>query len=220
LRIQLKTAECVLESAKTKRTDLAASDKQAHDLERESVRLRGQAVQLEESLQSVSIACPTGEEIEAATKAKLAAEQRMDDARSAACAAQAREEATAAEAEASLDAKAVEHLDGIVENLTTVAPAALAARSEMIPGVAITEDGITMDGKRLNLLSGGQSMFFAVQLSKRANPQGRLLTVDELGRLNPKARVEFVKLCVTDDWQLIGTRAEDGELKVEQIEVT
>jgi hypothetical protein len=62
-------------------------------------------------------------------------------------------------------------------------------------------------------------MSFAVTLSKRAKQDGKLLTVDELGRMNPSAREKFVRMCVADDWQLIGTRAEDGKLVIEQIEV-
>jgi hypothetical protein len=191
----------------------------AQKLEEKACEVIGQADDLEAAIAGLQIEAPTyGEEAEAGV-AVIKAEDDLAGSRAVIAAQDALALLNAAQEEADLDAKRVTDLETIVENLTTVAPAALAARTEMIPGVVITDEGITVDGKLLKLLSGGESMFFAVDLAKRAKAECKLLTVDELGRMNPAAIVEFVKLCVADDWQLIATHAKDGKLVVEQIEV-
>jgi hypothetical protein len=191
----------------------------AQKLEEKACEVIGQAEELEAAITGLQIEAPSDAEFTAAAIAVAKAEEELSGAQAAIAAQNALALLNAAQEEADLDDKRVADLETIVENLTTVAPAALAARTEMIPGVVITDDGITVDGKLLKLLSGGESMFFAVDLAKRAKAECKLLTVDELGRMNPAAILEFVKLCVADDWQLIATHAKDGKLVVEQIEV-
>lgn len=219
LKRDLLTAEQSLMVAKAALLAFQERERMGNDATRCTGEKRREADSLEASLASVQIAAPTVEEITSAENEVVKAGNLVSAAELAKHAKDARGVADAAELESKIDAKHVAYLDEIIENLTTVAPASVAARSEMIPGVVIADDEITMDGKQLKLLSGGEAMSFAVTLSKRAKQDGKLLAVDELGRMNKSAREQFVRMCVADDWQLIGTRAEDGKLVIEQIEI-
>jgi hypothetical protein len=70
----------------------------------------------------------------------------------------------------------------------------------------------------LDDLSGSEQLAFSVDLAKRLSPNGRLLCVDKLEAFDPDALAEFVALCTSGGWQLLGTRVERGELVIESIE--
>jgi hypothetical protein len=177
----------------------------------------GMVNELEATLAEGAIATPTPDEFAAAADALKAAERQRElihSARAAhdalAAAAVVGDEWTAAKAKA-------DSLDAIVTRLKT-APLELSARASSIPGLAVSGDGITLDGKALDNLSGAEAMEFAVALAKRLNRGSKLLRVDKLEQLDPDTLEKFVAMATADDWQLIGSRVEKGELAIYAIE--
>jgi hypothetical protein len=177
-----------------------------------------QADDLEASLASVVIAAPTPEEIAQAADTACKARDALADAESVEAAALALADYEVAKVQSDADAAAASELDVIVETLTTTALKELATRSKLIPGLAFADAGITLDGKVLDDLSGSEQLAFSVDLAKRLSPNGRLLCVDKLEAFDPDALAEFVALCTSGGWQLLGTRVERGELVIEAIE--
>lgn len=187
----------------------------AHDQsDARSRSLRQQATQLEDTLAETAIDPPSQDDLAAADAAIAAAKASADLIRSAraaqdalAAAAALTDEVTNAEAEA-------KRLDDIVTTLTSAAPAELAARSEMIPGLVFdTDGGITLDGKSLNRLSGAEQMYFAIDLAKRVS-KSKILIVDELHRLPEHRMREFARYAAKDGFQFIGAWVSDGELAI------
>lgn len=113
---------------------------------------------------------------------------------------------------------AAEALDALVKTLTDVAPRELAGRAEMIPGLALTDAGLALDGVALDSLSGAEQLRFAVDLARRLNAKSRIVVCDGLERLDAGRLAEFVKFATADSWQLLATRVSEGELVVEAIE--
>ena len=107
-----------------------------------------------------------------------------------------------------------ERLDAIVTRLTKDAPAELAKRSNLIPGLELTPTTITLDGTPLDSRSGKEQMFFAVELAKRMNARSRILIVDDLQDLDPDQQPEFIKMAREGGWQLIGSLVARGDLAV------
>jgi hypothetical protein len=107
-----------------------------------------------------------------------------------------------------------ERLDAIVNRLTKDAPAELAKRSNLIPGLELTPTTITLDGTPLDSRSGKEQMFFAVELAKRMNARSRILIVDDLQDLDPDQQPEFIKMAREGGWQLIGSLVARGDLAV------
>jgi hypothetical protein len=177
-----------------------------------------QAADLEASLASLTIAAPTPEEIASAADAGCKAGDALKQAQVVATARAATQTYEAAQAEAAQDAHAAAELDAIVETLTTAAPAELAARSQMIPGLAFPGESISLDGVDINLLCGKEQIEFCVDLSKRVNPKGKLLCINGLEQIAEDNLEQFVSLATAGDWQLLGTRTEKGQLRIEAIE--
>jgi hypothetical protein len=199
---------------------LGASEKQrAHDeSDAAAAALRAQAQDLESSLAAVAIEPPTAEERAQAETAVAQARSHRDLVRAARAAHDALITVAALTEEAGLAERTAADIDAIVVTLTKDAPAEVAARSQLIPGLAIDGDKITLDGKALDNLCGAEQMRFAVDLAKRLSPGGKLLTVNGLEQIDPDSRQDFYRLCMADGWQLIGTLVERGELRVVAIE--
>jgi hypothetical protein len=126
----------------------------------------------------------------------------------------AKAEVVAAEmAQAAADA-AWTKLDTIVKTLTVVAPAEIAGRADLIPGLEVTPDAILLDGKDITLLCGAEKMGFAVALAKRMAGKAKILTVDGLEQIAPSKQAEFVRLCLEGGWTLFATVVADGAMQV------
>lgn len=105
-------------------------------------------------------------------------------------------------------------LDRIVKTLTDVAPAEIAARANLIPGLEITADSILLDGKDTTLLCGAEKMQFAVTLAKRLAGKAKILTVDGLEQIAPAKQPAFVRMCLDGGWMLFATVVADGAMQV------
>jgi DNA repair exonuclease SbcCD ATPase subunit len=177
-----------------------------------------QADSLEASLASVGALVATPDQIAAVEKAVQAAKENVVRAHAAGLADLARLAAEEAEGEAKEKAADAAAYDKIVDTLTNVAPRELAGRADLIPGLALTEAGITLDGVSIDNLSGAEQMQFAIDLARRANAKAKILVVDGLERLDKKAMEEFVQFATRDGFQLLGTRVSEGDLVLEAIE--
>ena len=105
-------------------------------------------------------------------------------------------------------------IDRIVKTLTDVAPAEIAARADLIPGLEITADSILLDGKDTSLLCGAEKMQFAVTLAKRMAVKAKILTVDGLEQIAPAKQPSFVRMCLDGGWMLFATVVADGAMQV------
>jgi hypothetical protein len=181
---------------------------------------RQQAADLEASLASLTIAPPTKEEIAAAAHAGCQAADALRDAQKADEAKRATAEYQREQGLADDAAEKADTLNGIVERLTTEAPAELGARAQMIPGLAFVDGDIAMDGKVFGVLSDSEKIALCVGVAKRANPAGKVLRVDKLEQIDPDTMEEFVRVATDGGWQLLGTRVERGELQIIAIEAT
>jgi hypothetical protein len=217
LKRELAAEGELLAAAQAKLDDFVAREEAGNRATAAAAQKLQQAADLEASLASVAIAAPTPEEIAAAADAGCKARDAWADAEAAAVAAHALAEFRAAHAQAEADAETAGELDAIVEALTTKAPAELAKRSETIPGLAITGDAITLDGRAIDNLSGAEQLRFAVDLAKRAS-KAKILVVDGLERLDATQMREFVAYACAGGWQLLATRVTDGDLTIEAIE--
>jgi hypothetical protein len=153
--------------------------------------------------------------VEATAKAKLQAAvlaagkfEKMAGLRAAAQAAKVKADATAAEAK---------RLDGVVKALTVEAPAALLATADVPKGFALTADGPELDGKKLDLLSDGERVWFAVELARRANEKSKILVVDRLESIAPDLQERFKRDATRGGYQLIAAKADAGDLVFEAI---
>jgi hypothetical protein len=218
LRRRLHLAEQV-EAAATKVCDELVDQLTFFDQQREKAKgMDDQVEALEASLASVDSLAVTPGAIAAIESAVEVAKQNVVRAHAAALADVAQLAAEEAQCEAQEAGTRAADLDKVVDTLTNVAPRELAERADVIPGLAFTDAGITLDGVTLDGLSGAEQLRFAVDLARRANARARILVCDGLERLDPKRMEEFVRYATRDDWQLIGTRVADGELVLEAIE--
>jgi hypothetical protein len=218
LQKRLALATSALRAAQLVVEELRKQQDAANDAAKREAQKRQQANELEASLTESAIVAPASEECAAVDEAVNAAHAQRTIIR----AARAAQEALASSAKAEEDWRAAlakaDALDTIVTRLNTDAPLELAKRAETIPGLAVSGDGITLDGKALDNLSGAEAMAFAVDLAKRLNRGAKILRVDKLEQLDPDTLEQFVAMATADDFQLIGTRVEQGELAIYAIE--
>ena len=218
LKRRLSMAEGALKAAEERNAKLREADRAAHKLEAEGVALRGQADALEATLTEASITAPTADEFAAADQAVTEARALADRIRSArkahdalANAAALADELTAAKVEA-------KRLDDIVKRLDKDAPAELAKRANLIPGLTFVGDDIALDGHVFKLLSESEKTELCVDLVKRIAPEAKLLRIDRLEGMDPDMREEFIKHAKTGGWQILGTVVERGEMKIVTID--
>ena len=105
-------------------------------------------------------------------------------------------------------------LDRIVKRLVKDAPAELASRSDMIPGLELTPDSVLLDGKDITVLCGAERLRFAVTLTKRMAGRAKILTVDGMEAIPPGKQPEFVRMCLEGNWILFATVVADGPLQI------
>lgn len=179
-------------------------------------RVRGEHRAKLEAVAALDVGGPTGEELAAAREAEEEARDALDRARRAEAFANAKRDAermreTAKRCEA--DAKA---LDSVVKRLRDDAPIELLARAHGgIQGLTVKGDDVLLDGVSLDGLSGAERVWFCVQIAKRLNERTRILVVDGLEALDPEELEAFVKHATADDWQLIATRVDRGDVVFE-----
>jgi hypothetical protein len=217
LRRQLTVAVAKEETLVQRLADLksrkAEHDRFVHDRNADALR----ASELEASLASVTPPGATAEEITQAETALAEATRARVESSAAEAAQKQLEAGRLADIKAREADQRAAKLDAIVQTLTMRAPAELAEREEMIPGLAFDDETITLDGVPIDSLSGAEQMRFAVDLARRLS-KAKILLVDGLERLDSEGLDAFVKTATADDWQLIATRVADGDLVVEAIE--
>jgi hypothetical protein len=185
----------------------------ARQLEAEATTAMAQANELEAAISGEATG-DLSEAMTAAETAKAEAEALVARAEATAKWNAAKAHVVAAEtAQHEADA-AWSKLDKIVKTLTEVAPAEIAGRADLIEGLEVTADAILLDGKNITLLCGAEKMRFAVTLAKRVAGKAKILTVDGLEQIAPKAQPEFVRMCLEGNWMLFATRVSDGPLMV------
>jgi hypothetical protein len=219
LEAELAKALAEMQQAVKVTMDHQRSVMAAQDARDKAARLTSEADALEASLADVdSMGVPED--------AIRAAELQVSDARTGIETSKRMQEALKASQDASeAEGKAAERkaiadaLDKVVDTLTHEAPRELAASPDMIPGLAFSDDGITLDGVPVDSLSGAEQMRFAVALAKRANAKSKILVVDKLEALDPESMKRFVREATADGWQLLATRVDGGEFRVEAIEL-
>lgn len=219
LRDDLRLAEEAVAEARRHAQALIESQRTATAHAQQIDALKAQADELAATVAAAAPPAISPEDLEAAVRAVADARvalQLAEDAEDARVelAQHAEFEKTAIAAEAAAAA-----LDQVVKRLTEQAPVELAKRSEVIPGLSVAGDTITLDGVALDSLSGAEQMAFAVDLCKRLNAKARILVVDGLERLDPARLEAFVKTATADGWQLLATKVDAGELVVEAIEL-
>lgn len=180
----------------------------------ESAKLLAQARELEATLTETAIAAPTAEEVAAANQAVSAAQDHADLVRSARAAHDALVDVGALVDELEAAKAEAKRLDDIVKRLDHDAPAELAKRANMIPGLSFVDDDIALDGKVFKLLSESEKTELCVDLVKRIAPDGHLLRIDKLEQMDPVTRETFIRKAKRGGWQIIGTVVEAGELRI------
>jgi DNA repair exonuclease SbcCD ATPase subunit len=217
LRTALRLAEVELKACEDQGLTWRRDREQRSEKEAEATRLDTEAAELEADGKAVET---VPADVLAAARAELEKARRDQEAARAAVKARADHAAAAkvrAEAEAA-EAKAAA-LDAIVATLTDEAPKELATSPDMIPGLALTESGVTLDGIAVDRLSGAEQLMIAVELAKRLNAKAKILVCDALERLDESNMRHFVKAAVRDGWQLLCTRVTaDQEIVIEAIE--
>jgi hypothetical protein len=193
----------------TKRNELdklEIADVEAKRLLDQAESCHTQADDLEATLASATIVPPTEAEMAAAGDAVTAAMSKVELIRAAREAHDALYEEIRlgqVEADATTKAKA---LQAIVDRLTTDAPAEMVERSKAIPGLAIVDGNIFLDGVSFDRCGGHEKIDFAVDLAKRANPLGKLIKVDEVGSMDDQTRARFYEKVIEGGWSLIAIR--------------
>lgn len=184
----------------------------------EAQSLDEQAASLERTLASAVETAPTDEDIEQAKQRGIAARATHERAVTNEKARASLEEIAKAVEHASQKAEHAKALTEVVDRLRVDAPRELLARSQNIPGLGISGDDLTLDGKSIDAVSGKEQMFFAVEVARRANAKAKILVVDGLERLDVDAMPLFVEAATRDGFQLIATRVERGDVVVEALE--
>jgi hypothetical protein len=223
LRTALASAELAADSASRDHDEAMRANERADELERSARRDMAEADELEATLATAGAPAPTVEENERAAQAIVHAEAAWGEAAKVAEARAARERIAKEAAElARLEALAT-GLTATVDHLRLEAPAQLLRESEGIPGLGLEDGELTVDGVRLDALSGAEQLRVCIEVAKRASRQrggeGRVLITDGLEALDPKTLARFLRLATADGWQLLATRVTEGELTVQAIEV-
>lgn len=211
LKDAVRRAETEL-GEKVKRRDAASN------AEREALTLDDQAASLERTLASAVEVAPSEEEIEAAKQKGVTARAAHERAVAHGRAEAARAEFAKATEEAGQRAEAAKALTEIVDRLRIDAPRELLQRSDAIPGLGVSGDDITLDGKKVDAVSGKEQMIFAVEVARRANAKSKIIVVDGLERLDAEALPVFIEAATRDGFQLWATRVDIGPMVFDVLE--
>lgn len=160
----------------------------------------------EELEASIAGSAPVAPEAIAEARACLATlTKERERARAAVKVAELAEAAARAKAEhAAAQAKA-KALDVSEKALKNDAPAALLGASGGVPGLTVEGETIRLDGVALDMLSGAEQLWFAVDIAKRMNGKRKILVIDKLEAVSPDRRKAFLEHCSSDGFQVIAT---------------
>ena len=119
-------------------------------------------------------------------------------------------------------------LDGIVKTLTVDVPTQLMTKINLpVPGMSITDDGLLVDGKGFDLLSGKEQIYVAIAIARAMSGKVKLICVDGIEKLDDESYALFVETAKQDkEFQFfitnVGSRGdgiaiEDGMIKTEEV---
>ena len=119
-------------------------------------------------------------------------------------------------------------LDGIVKTLTVDVPTQLMTKINLpVPGMSITDDGLLVDGKGFDLLSGKEQIDVAIAIARAMSGKVKLICVDGIEKLDDESYALFVETAKQDkEFQFfitnVGSRGdgiaiEDGMIKTEEV---
>lgn len=219
LEARLARARTELAARQNERAQLEQAARQHDRAKAEAESLARQAADLEQAIDGTSPPeVPEALLERARDRAGRAAQARLaaDEAMKARVAQAEAQRLAAVAQDVAAEAK---RLDGLVYALTFEAPAALLAENDGIPGLAIEDDDVTLDGVRLDSLSGAEQVRFAVKVAKRVNARRklRLLVVDGLERLDPEGLAAFLDEATSDGWQIFGSLVNRGDVVIEAL---
>lgn len=221
LRAELAQAEATAREVRAQCEKLERECMNHIDALQKAENLVAQAAELEQTLAASAIEPVPTESLEQAeavvAQAEAALTAAIADEQAAGASFEANEAAQGAD-QAHTDARyRAERLDTIVKALDA-APAEILAACDGIPGLSLEGDEVLLDGVRLDALCGAEQVRFCVEVARRANLKSKILVVDGLERLDPEQLEIFVREATRDDWQLIATRVDRGDVVIEGIE--
>jgi len=217
LERQLDDARRARESASLARTSILQRKAVSEKHETDAGNLRARADELEAAV-AVAVDEPAAGDVVRAAERVRNAEAGLDAAKREQAREDARAKAKAAEEAAKFARGAADHLDEVVKRLANDAPAALLAKCGGVPGLSVLGDEVRLDGKSLDTLCGAEQMRFAVEIAKRMNAKTRILVCDRLESIDGDALQDFLRFATADGWQVICSRVERGEVRIEAIE--
>lgn len=104
------------------------------------------------------------------------------------------------------------YLDTIVKKLTKEVPQLLISKASLpVDGLAVTEDGITVNGVALENLSGAEQLKFALTIVRELNKEFKIICIDGIERLDKDTFETFLKEIDSDDYQYFVSRVDDAE---------
>lgn len=103
-------------------------------------------------------------------------------------------------------------LDNIIKTLAAK-PAELMAKANLpIAGMGIDDKGnVTINGRPIKSLSGGEQIKLALQIAKAATGELKLVCIDGFERIDKSAQAEFLKQIKDDEFQYFITEVSDEE---------
>lgn len=190
----------------------------AHETNRQqAAALRQQAADLEASMGAVEEMPVDGDDLARAGAAQAQVHERLELARIAEAFREQTKKTDEKEAAVSLERARADRLTTMVDRFRDTLPRELLKESASIPGLAFDGDDITLDGTGVDKLCGKEQLTFAVELARRANAKSRLIIVDGLERLDPDQYETFIHAATKDEYQVIATRVDRGDVVLEAI---
>lgn len=122
--------------------------------------------------------------------------------------AQTRTEAEKLEAESAEYTKAIEGLDKLRNELMAKAP---------LKGVEVRDDDVYVDGVPWDLVNTAKRVQVALKAAAKMAGKAKLIVVDDIESLAPKAFEAFLESAKKSPYQFIFTRVTDGPLKAEKV---
>ncbi len=124
-----------------------------------------------------------------------------------------RDEATEAETESA-------RLSALVERFGNDLPAQAVREAKLpIPGLALSGEKITVDGKPLNDLSTAEQVGVTVAIAKALAGELKVICIDGAERLDEKTRAEFIRQAEGDEFYYFVTRVgtpQAGEIEIRE----
>jgi hypothetical protein len=210
----LAEAQARLDRASNVVASLCSARTTARDLVAKATSKVAEANTLEEAIAGTEDMPALAEAMQASEAAKVEAEALLVRAEATAKWKLAKQALTIAEATQKQADEEWERLDRICKRLVKEAPAELASRSDMIPGLELTVDSVILDGKDITQLCGAERLKFAVTLTKRMAGRAKILTVDGMEAIPPGKQPGFVRMCLEGGWILFATIVADGPLQI------